>query len=701
MIKRLFPVLFLFFCLTGLPAAAQNFSSWTLDRLNAPVAKKTDSASKISLKLTRGADGAFKIIVHLKQNPGLHVYWKNAGETGYPLTIQWQNVPADVQFGEWRWSVPRRDDSNGITSFVYGENAFIEIPVSFEKPARISGNASWLLCDDNGCNPCDARVSVDLKTTDVPATDEIVPPEAFPKKNPALKARSFVKNGRLTMRFSGLAAGERAKNFFPDAEGAGTNIKLVSADETAGTAEFSMKAVSGDTVSGVLETDRGAYETTSVPAEKGKSAVPAPEPAVPAPEPAASVPAPQTWLSWTPAAQAAALESGKIVYIDFTASWCATCQVNKRVYGNEKLAEKLAAADVVLFKADWTRRDAVIAAELEKYKRSAVPVNVFKKAGSPDVVLPSLFAGPQTVADGLDAILAGTDFLPEKEELPFGLAAFVLAFTGGLILNLMPCVFPVLGLKIMHFANNAGQNKKQAALHGFVFAAGVLISFWALAGLLIALRAGGEQLGWGFQMQSPVFVLCMTVLLLVFGLSLSGVFEFGAGATAVGGELTQKSGFAGTFFSGVLAVIVATPCSAPFLAQALGTALTLPPAESLALFTAIALGLAAPYLVLSCAPQWLKFLPRPGAWMETFKQAMAFLLYAPAVYFAWVLMKQIDDGLSGLCVLLSFCVIAFACWLYGRFVTPVRSRKTRILAGTAAFVIFAGTLAADIAVTLG
>ena len=164
--------------------------------------------------------------------------------------------------------------------------------------------------------------------------------------------------------------------------------------------------------------------------------------------------------------------------------------------------------------------------------------------------------------------------------------------------------------------------------------------------MLVALRSGGEQLGWGFQLQEPAFVYGMIVLLFVFGLSMSGVFEFGVGATSVGGGLQEKSGYAGSFFSGVLAVIVATPCAAPFLAPALGSALTLPAGPSFALFTAIALGLAAPYVLLSCAPSLLKFLPKPGAWMETFKQAMAFLLYAPALYFVWVLMGQIEDAFA-------------------------------------------------------
>ncbi|MCR5183427.1 MAG: thioredoxin family protein [Opitutales bacterium] len=695
MIKKLFPFSFFGIFLFSLFANAQDFSSLTVDSLISSAPAAQNVGSKVSAQLTRDASGEYKIIVRLDQKPDWHVYWKNPGELGYPLSIDWKGVSAGVRFGEWRWSVPEYELANGITSFIYGARGYIEIPVVFEQDCTVRGNASWLACDSGGCKPCDSEIAVELKK-DVPATESIVPADAFPQKNHTVKAESFRNNEQLLLvAFSGLARGEHARTFFPFGEGVGTQVTFTVADTEAGTVSYLVGAEAHVLeISGVLVTDRGAYEIVTVakdvPATVGTPAVDVPVKQVPAN--AAAL----TWRHWTPEAQEEALDDGKIVYIDFTATWCATCQVNKRVYSDKDLEKLLSADDIVLFKADWTRHDPAIAAELALYNRSAVPFNVFKKADAPDVVLPSLFSGPQVVADGLAAVRAGTVLEIEEEEGDFGLMALALAFVGGLILNLMPCVFPVLGLKIMHFANNAGQNRRQVMAHGLVFASGVLLSFWALAGLLIALRAGGEQLGWGFQMQSPVFVLCMVVLLFVFGLSLSGVFEFGTSATGVGGNLMHKSGFAGTFFSGVLAVIVATPCSAPFLAQALGTALTLPPVESLALFTSIALGLAFPYLFLSAFPQWLKFLPKPGAWMETFKQVMAFLLYAPALYFVWVLISQIEKPLAELCVLISFSVIAFACWLYGRYVTPINSPKTRWIAGIFAFVIFAGTLIADI-----
>jgi len=259
--------------------------------------------------------------------------------------------------------------------------------------------------------------------------------------------------------------------------------------------------------------------------------------------------------------------------------------------------------------------------------------------------------------------------IPGGQQAATGLlATLALALAGGLILNLMPCVFPVLGIKILGFVNQSGNDKSRIVTHGLVFAAGVLLSFWALAGMLLALRAGGAQLGWGFQLQSPAFVFGMAAFLLVFALNLSGLFEVGLAATGVGGKLQMQDGYTGSFFTGALAVLVATPCSAPFLAPALGAALSLSAFESFLVFTAIAVGLALPYLLLSVFPSAIKMLPRPGAWMETFKQLMAFPLYATVGWLLWVLAGQTkDDDNALLYIAFGFVLVAMAAWAYGRF----------------------------------
>ena len=271
---------------------------------------------------------------------------------------------------------------------------------------------------------------------------------------------------------------------------------------------------------------------------------------------------------------------------------------------------------------------------------------------------------------------------------PGGLAGtLLLALVGGMILNLMPCVFPVLGIKILGFVNQAGHERRKVVAHGLMFAAGVLLSFWTLAGVLAVLRAGGSHLGWGFQLQSPAFVFVLAAAMLVFGMNMSGVFEIGLSATSIGGELQTKSGLSGSFFTGVLATVVATPCSAPFLAPALGAALALSTLESFVIFTAIALGLSLPYLLLSMFPAAVKLLPRPGAWMETFKQFMAFPLYGTVGYLIWVLAGQTgDEAFQN--ILFGLVLIAMAIWVYGRWTAPGASAG-RVRFGVAGLVVLA------------
>lgn len=306
-----------------------------------------------------------------------------------------------------------------------------------------------------------------------------------------------------------------------------------------------------------------------------------------------------------------------------------------------------------------------------------------------DGTVKAMELNPQLTAKA--ATMADTEAAPSGRTL--GLAPLLgLALLGGLILNLMPCVFPVLGLKIMGFVNQAGEERGKIVQHGLVFTAGVLISFWLLAGLLLVLRAGGQELGWGFQLQEPGFVLALAVVLLVFGLNMSGVFEFGNSAVGIGSQLTAKGGLSGSFFSGVLATVVATPCAAPFLAPALGGALSLPAFPSIMVFTAIAIGLSAPYLILSAFPSLVKLLPRPGAWMETFKQSMAFLLYATVAYLIWVLAGQVEAVLLR-DILLGLVLISVGCWVYGRWGAPHRSTTSRWVARVLALACIAGPLA--------
>ena len=201
--------------------------------------------------------------------------------------------------------------------------------------------------------------------------------------------------------------------------------------------------------------------------------------------------------------------------------------------------------------------------------------------------------------------------------------ALALAFAGGVILNLMPCVFPVLFVKALSLVQSSGEERKRSRVHGLVYTAGIVVSFWMIVAVLLALRSSGAHFGWGFQLQSPGFVGVLALLLFFFALSLSGVFEFGLSFTSAGDSLTRKQGYAGSFFTGVLATVVATPCVGPFMGVAIGYALAQPPVVTLLVFTALALGLALPYVLISFFPALMRWLPKPGAWMETLKQITA------------------------------------------------------------------------------
>ncbi|HUX74317.1 MAG TPA: thioredoxin family protein [Steroidobacteraceae bacterium] len=242
-------------------------------------------------------------------------------------------------------------------------------------------------------------------------------------------------------------------------------------------------------------------------------------------------------------------------------------------------------------------------------------------------------------------------------------ALLLLAILGGLVLNLMPCVFPVLSIKAIGLVAQAKEQPRAVRAKGLVFAAGVVASMLTLATVLLALRAGGQQIGWGFQLQSPLFVTLMAYLLFVVGLNLSGVFEFGGGLAGAGDVLTRGDGYRASFFTGVLTTLVATPCTAPFMAAAVGAALTQTSGVALAIFAALGVGLALPYLLLSFAPWLRSALPKPGAWMDTLKQLFAFPMYASAAWLIWVLAQQ-ASALGQGAALAGLVLIGLAAWAY-------------------------------------
>ena len=296
------------------------------------------------------------------------------------------------------------------------------------------------------------------------------------------------------------------------------------------------------------------------------------------------------------------------------------------------------------------------------------PVAVIRFVESSDIAQMETLPGSATEANSAGAAPASAP----------GLARIVgLAFLGGLILNLMPCVFPVLFLKGLALVQSGTEERHRLRSHGLVYTR----ASWCRSGCWWACCSGcagaGARLGWGFQFQSPVFLSLMAGLLFFLALSLAGQFEIGLSLTSAGGGLAAKQGYTGSFFTGVLAVIVATPCTAPFMGVAIGYALAQPAGVTFAVFTALALGLAAPYAVLTLQPAWTRMLPKPGAWMEILRQAISVPIFLTVIWLAWVLAEAYGAAVLAV-LLISFLLLAIAGWFLGRW--PAKRWSTVVAA---------------------
>ena len=263
------------------------------------------------------------------------------------------------------------------------------------------------------------------------------------------------------------------------------------------------------------------------------------------------------------------------------------------------------------------------------------------------------------------------------------------AYVGGLILNIMPCVLPVLSIKALGLVQQVEEGRRAVLLHGIAYTVGVLVSFGVMAALVVGLQASGKLVGWGFQLQSPLFVSILGALTFGFGLSLFGVFEVAMpGASKLDQVAASKHGPGGSFVSGVFAVVLATPCTAPFMAPALGFAMSQPPAVLALFLEVIGLGLATPFLLLGIFPGWVRFMPKPGAWMETFKSLMGFLLIGTTIWLIDILAHQVTIT-AVVEYLIFLMVIALAGWIYGHWGGVMQSQKTRTIAFVVALALVA------------
>jgi thiol:disulfide interchange protein DsbD len=494
----------------------------------------------------------FWIGVRLRIKDHWHVYWRNPGDSGEAVAINWR-LPAGFAADPIAWPTPQRIAIAHLLNFGYeGEVTLltrITPPAALDAaaPVTIAADATWLVCETE-CIPGEASLSLSLPVTEpgTPAAPDATSTASFDATRRALPqpspwgARMQLAPDTLTLEVGakGLTPeAVRSAFFFPYAE---TLVQHAAPQQLS---------VTRDGL--VLRLKRSALST------------------------------------------AAPANVGGVLLVE-------------EALGTTTAKQAFELANVTLGPAPTSYEGASLAAVLQ---------------------------------------------------------AVLLALLGGVILNLMPCVFPVLSIKVLALIEQAGGSRSEVRRHGAAYTGGVLLAFTALGVVLLSARAAGAEVGWGFQLQSPAAVALLAYLLLAMALSLSGVFHLGSSLQGLGQGLTRRSGLGGSFFTGVLAAVVATPCTAPFMGTAVGFSLTQPAPLALAVILALGLGLALPFLALTLAPQLISRLPRPGAWMETLRQLLAFPVYATVAWLVWVLGQQV--GPAGLfAVLAGLVLVGLAAWSF-------------------------------------
>ena len=594
----------------------------------------------------------FRLGLRLAHDPHWHTYWRNPGDSGLPTRFE-PSGPAGTTFGDITWPAPRRLAIGDLANYGYeGELVLareVILPSSLsEFSVRFEVQAQWLVCKEV-CIPGEAVLALDLPIgpSPQPAAPRLAKlfdtsASSAPRAGARRDAGWWQRDTQAWLLLPEGAAASRAE-FFPYFEGV---VRPAAPQSLIATVAADQRAA--DRVSSTDGRLALRLETVA-PVEGGL------------PQSAAGV----------------LLLDGQVIEV-----------------GLKPIAEEPVAGPVLAV--------AEVAPSAPAPGRSLFDRLIGGKgpsaAAGPATGTAIVGAGAGSASAAAGAAYAGAGAAAPAAARPFPAAAIggtagtlmialAGALLGGLILNLMPCVFPVIGLKVLSFSQSASGNPGAARRHALAFGAGVVLSFLSLGLLMLALRHAGEAAGWGFQMQSPVFVGAMALLFVLIGLNLFGVFETGvaltrlaqvppvrssgalAGAThgvdGAAGSRNGGNGFGSSFGTGVIAVLVATPCTAPFMGSAVGYTLSSPPLQTLLVFATLGVGMALPYLVLGWAPRLLRWLPRPGPWLLVFKQLLAFPMLATGAWLAWVLTLQ--SGADGLLrLLLAAILLSFAAWVYGR-----------------------------------
>ncbi len=603
-----------------------------------PVTQPHVTAELIPEMTTVETGKPFGMILHLHMDAGWHTYWINPGDAGIPTTIKW-TLPPGFTAGPIQWPTPEKHSMGPLTIYGYDGDVYlltmITPPATGDLPEHfdVKAKAEWLVCQEE-CIPGKAELTVTLDTG-------------------VLNFRLPTENTELFKAARERLPAENTRWMSVKGEYVGDSLTITLTNE-------------------IYSVDLGISKTVYFFPEQANVLSPNEDPQ-------------------------------KISTTKTATGFCWPLMLQQNGDKPTKLSGVLVSDEPLLTdgaKAVQIAEFPVVAGAGPAPVGANAPISGTQNAtpsANPNATEPGAGPAPATSNATPTSGAERTGGSPSLQEAqPLLIAVLGAAFIGGLILNLMPCVLPVLSLKVFSLIKHAGEHPEKAWRQGAAFTAGVVVSFWALAGLLLALRAAGNHLGWGFQMQSPGFVAALIVLFFLIGLNLFGVFEIGTSLVGVDAKAASHAGGGvSSFLNGALATLAATPCTAPFMGSALGFAAQQPAVVSLLIFTLLALGMATPYLLLTIFPQTLRFVPKPGAWMESLKQFMGFLLMGTVIFLVYVFgaLTGPDAVPAMLFVLLGF---SFLAWVWGRWGSGLAVRfVVLLLAAGLAFWVSALIAAVD------
>ena len=579
---------------------------------------------------------SLRVGILFEMAPEWHVYWKNPGETGLPTRVTFQ-APDGFGFGEVAWPAPKRFvDKLGGVSFGYDDRVLLYADVAVPEDVvegstvELGADTSWLVCHEN-CITGKAKLGLTLPVRNA---------------DPA------------TLRSEHAARFEATAPFVPSAAPDGLTVaQALSPEQVRAGEAFTLTLTVRDTDGKPLGLDGPVADALLPNCQKGLKVTGVTE----SPD---DLPTGTVVLTIQGQASATASQQGDLIEAALKLRRDGVPIVVDVPLRVPRAAGAVAVVAAQSDLADLT--DPTVSAATAVASADGLPTTVDELCAE--------FAGDTTPASGGDGPL--TSFL----------LALLFAFLGGIVLNVMPCVLPVLSLKVMSLVEHSGSDRKVIWRHGLAYTGGVMASFAVFAAVLIALKAST----WAFQMQDPLFVAIFGGLVFAMALSLFGVFEISMpGATRMEGAVHTKSGYASSFTYGIFAVLLGTPCTAPLLGPAMTYAFTQPPLEMVVLMLTVGLGLAFPFLLLAAFPQWQRILPRPGAWLETFKKLMGFLLIGTTVYLLYVLSGQVSNGaLVGYVAVLS--VVGLALYIYGHWSGPMRTPGVRFIGTVVAIGLVVG-----------